>query len=198
MNKQRLTMMVAGTALAALSLACSDTGTTTNTNTTANANTTASNTAVVVNNNGNTNTAGVNSTNSNSRYNANITRAEYDKDKDRYAQEAKSSGSTIGQGAEDGWLWTKTRASLMTTDDLRESTINVDVNNSMVTLKGTVANAAQKAKAVSVAKAIDGVKGVKDELKVQPNDSMTNTNGNHNANTNANHNANTNNANRKS
>ncbi len=193
MNKKRLTMMVAGTALAALSLACSDTGTTT---TTTNANTTASNTAVVVNNNGNTNTAAIDTTNSNSRYNANITRAEYDKDKDRYAQEAKTAGGTIGQGAEDGWLWTKTRSSLMTTDDLRESTINVDVNNSVVTLKGTVANAAQKAKAESVTKALDGVKGVKNELKVQPNDSMMNTNGNHNANTNMNHNMNAN-ANRK-
>ncbi|MEJ7714078.1 MAG: BON domain-containing protein [Pyrinomonadaceae bacterium] len=80
----------------------------------------------------------------------------------------------------------------MTTDDLRESTINVDVNNSVVTLKGTVANAAQKAKAVQTAKAIDGVKSVKDELKISAGDSMLNTNAG-----NANRNAAMTNANRR-
>ncbi len=167
-------MMVAGTALAALSAACGDTA---NTNTATTANTAASNVAVVVNNNNNTNTSTISTINSNSRtYNANISRADYDRDKDRYSAEAKEAGSTIGQGAEDGWLWTKTRSALLTTDDLRESTINVDVNNNIVTLKGTVANAAQKTKAVQVAKAIDGVKSVKDELKVSAGDSMMNTN----------------------
>ena len=58
---------------------------------------------------------------------------------------------------------------------LRESTINVDVVNDVVTLKGTVENAAQKTKAEQVAKDIDGVKSVKNELKVAPEDSMTNT-----------------------
>ncbi|MEJ7616371.1 MAG: hypothetical protein WKF30_05235 [Pyrinomonadaceae bacterium] len=39
-----------------------------------------------------------------------------------------------------------------------------------------MANAAQKTKAVQVAKAIDGVKNVKDELKISAVGSMTNTN----------------------
>ena len=51
----------------------------------------------------------------------------------------------------------------------------------MVTLKGTVDDAAQKTKAEQVAKGIDGVKSVKNELKVAPNDSMTNTSSNSNA-----------------
>jgi len=84
------------------------------------------------------------------------------------------------------WLWVKTRAELLGTSDLRESTINVDVVNSVVTLKGTVADAAQKTKAEQVAKGIDGVKSVKNELKVQPNDSMTNQAVNGNTKTNAN------------
>lgn len=172
MNKNRIAMVVAGTTLAALSAACGDTAVTTT-----NGNMAASNVAVVVNNNANANTSTVSTINSNARtYNANISRADYDRDKDRYTAEAKEAGSTVGQGAEDGWLWTKTRSSLLTTDDLRESTINVDVNNSVVTLKGTVASAAQKAKAVQMAKAIDGVKGVKDELKISAGDSMMNTN----------------------
>jgi len=48
-------------------------------------------------------------------------------------------------------------------------------------LKGTVETAAQKTKAEQVAKDIDGVKSVKNELKVAPNDSMTNTSTNSNA-----------------
>ena len=49
---------------------------------------------------------------------------------------------------------------------LDDSDIDIDVTNNMVVLNGTVKSAAAKAKAVSVAKATDGVKGVKDNLKV--------------------------------
>jgi hypothetical protein len=197
---KKVATLAAGLALAALAAGCTET--TTNSN--ANGNTVATNTAVMTNNNGNANTAGVVTTNANANanaartYNANITRQEYERDKERYAREAKESGSTVGSGLEDGWLWTKTRAELMTTADLRDSTINVDVNNSVITLRGTVANAAQKAKAESVAKGISGQKGVHNELRIAPNDSITNTNSNaNNANThNANANANMRNGNR--
>ncbi|HEX2639821.1 MAG TPA: BON domain-containing protein [Pyrinomonadaceae bacterium] len=136
--------------------------------------------AVVVNANSNMNT------NSN-RWNSNITREEYEKNKGEYEKEKGS--STIGTGANDMWLWVKTRASLMGASDLRDSTINVDVVNDVVTLKGSVATAAQKTKAEQVAKEIDGVKSVKNELKVAPNDSMTNmssSNSNTHGNTNTN------------
>ena len=116
--------------------------------------------------------------------NSNVTREEYDKNRANYEKDKGS--STIGQGANDSWLWFKTRTALLTTADLRESTINVDAVNDVITLKGTVASAAQKTKAEQVAKDIDGVKSVKNELKVAPNDSMTNTSGNTN-NKNANH-----------
>jgi len=112
------------------------------------------------------------------RWHANVTREEYEKNKADYEKEKGS--STIGQGANDMWLWVKTRASLLSTNDLRDSTINVDVVNDVVTLQGTVASAAQKTKAEEVAKAIDGVKTVKNELKVAPNDSVTNMSSNTN------------------
>jgi len=126
--------------------------------------------AVVVNANANTNRWA----------NANITREEYDRSRAEYERDKGS--STIGQGANDSWLWFKTRASLLTTNDLRESTINVDVVNDVVTLRGTVETAAQKTKAEQVAKDIDGVKSVKNELKVAPGDSVTNMSGNSNTN----------------
>jgi hypothetical protein len=101
--------------------------------------------------------------------NANISREEYERDKETLLKDAKRLGRTIGSGANDGWLWTKTRAELAMADDLRESTINVDVENAVVTLSGTVATPAQKTKAAQVAKSIEGVKSVKNNLSVSAN-----------------------------
>lgn len=106
------------------------------------------------------------------RTNSNISRAEYDKNKGEYEKDRGS--STIGQGLNDSWIWFKTRAALATAEDLRDSTINVDVVNDVITLKGTVGTAAQKASADKVAKSIEGQKGVKNELQIKPKDSMAN------------------------
>jgi osmotically-inducible protein OsmY len=137
-----------------------------NANARANANTNANANTAVANANTNTRRA--------------LTREEYEKNKESYSQEAKNLGRKIGTGLDDGWLWVKTRFDLAAADDLRDSTINVDVDKAIVTLSGTVATAEQKAKAETIAKAVEGVKGVKNMLKVAPN---TNTN---RANTNAN------------
>src|SRR5687768_16972254 len=143
------------------------TNTVTNTNTNVrNANAVNSNTAVLVNNNSAL-------ANSNRWANTNVSRADYDKSRADY--ERDKGDSTIGSGANDSWIWFKTRAALMTTDDLRDSTINVDVENDKITLRGTVASAAEKAKAETVAKGIEGQKGVTNQLKVAADDSVTNT-----------------------
>ena len=169
MNK-KLTGLLVGTALSAIAFSGCETTSNANANKVVN----NSNVATVINSNSNAiaaNTYTVSTTNS---WNANLTRDEYEKDKANYANRAKEAGSTVGQGVNDGWLWTKTRTALMTTNDLRESTINVDVNNDVVTLKGTVASAAEKAKAEAVAKGIDGVKSVTNDLQIKANDSLTN------------------------
>ena len=150
---------LAGTiVLASLAMAFAGCGDTANYNANANANLVANaNTAVVTanaNTNANTNTRRV------------LTREEYERDKARYQKEAKDAGRTVGSGLNDGWLWVKTRFELAAADDLRDSTINVDLNDDVVTLTGTVATPAQKAKAEAVAKAVEGVKSVKNLLKV--------------------------------
>jgi hyperosmotically inducible protein len=182
---RRLTILTF-VAIAAMGLIGCPAATNTNTNTNVRTNSTNmnSNVAVVVNNN----SAMVNSNmgmNSN-RYSTNMTREEYDKNKTDYDKDR--AGSTIGTGANDSWLWFKTKSALATTNDLRDSTINVDVVNDVITLKGTVASKAESDKALSVARGIDGQKGVKNELKVQANDSMTNqmTSGNSNMTRNSN------------
>lgn len=155
--------------------------TATNTNVNVNRANLNSNTAIVVNANSNIgNTRSVD-------WNANVSREEYDRNRDDYERERGD--STIGDGANDSWLWFKTRAALMTTDDLRESTINVDVENDVITLRGTVGSAAQKAEAEKVAKGIEGQKGVRNQLTVRSGDSITNqmVNGNtSNSNSNSN------------
>src|SRR5260370_35068272 len=75
------------------------------------------------------------------------TREEYEKSKAKYESEAKGKGSKIGTGLEDGWLWTKIRYELAAADDLRDSTINVDVDHGVVTLRGTVERPGKQANA---------------------------------------------------
>lgn len=106
------------------------------------------------------------------------TREEYEKNKQSYTKEAGDAGRKIGTGINDGWLWVKTRFDLAAANDLRDSTINVDVENGVVTLSGTVANAQQKAKAETIAKAVEGVKSVKNLLKVSANTNTATTNTN--------------------
>ena len=134
----------------------------TNTNTNTNARNANANNAIVVN-------ASPANTN---RTNSNPTREEYDRNRAEYERDKGS--STIGQGVNDSWLWFKTKTALAAADDLRDSTINVDVENDVITLRGTVASAAQKSKAETVAKGIEGQKGVKNQLTVRASDSMTN------------------------
>jgi hyperosmotically inducible protein len=155
--------------IAAIGIFAVGCNTSTNTN---NVNTRNANTNTTVVTNTATNTSATYSSNTN-RWNANISREEYEKNRSEY-EKNKGTSETIGQSLEDSWLWFKTKSALMTTSDLRDSTINVDVDNGVITLKGTVASAAEKTKANQVANGIEGKKKVVDQLKIAPNDSMTN------------------------
>ena len=157
MNSKNIMVLIVVAAIG-LSVSC-DTATNTNTNTNVAVTNANLNANVSANVNANANT-------SRRTVNANISREEYEKDKDSFAEEARRLGSSIGTGANDGWLWTKARAVLATTDDLRDSTITVDVDNAVLLLSGTVATQAQKTKAGQVAKGIEGVKRVDNELVV--------------------------------
>ncbi|HVI72210.1 MAG TPA: BON domain-containing protein [Pyrinomonadaceae bacterium] len=131
-----------------------------------------------VNANGNANTVATSTPVVNTNTNRAPTREEYERNKERYNREARESGRTVGSGLNDGWLWVKTRFDLAAADDLRDSTINVDVDNAVVTLTGTVASAAQKTRAEAVAKTVEGVKSVKNQLKVGTGNANANANAN--------------------
>jgi len=163
--RRRIEGMILLAALALLVAGCDRTA---NNNANANAN-------AVVNANANATATPAAVANNNANRRA-PTREEYDRDKARYDREAKESGRKVGSGANDGWLWVKTRFDLATADDLRDSTIDVDVDNGVVTLSGTVASTAQKARAEQVVTVVEGVRSVRNQLRV--------TSGNANANAN--------------
>ena len=169
MTIKGLTIYASAVFASALAVGACDT--TANVNTNSNVRNANSNTAVVVNATATPRSA-----------NANISREEYDRNRAEYEKDKGS--STIGQGVNDSWIWFKTKTALAAADDLRDSTINVDVVNDKITLRGTVGTAAEKASAERVAKSIEGQTGVSNQLTVKPNDSVTNqvVNGNTNSN----------------
>jgi osmotically-inducible protein OsmY len=82
-----------------------------------------------------------------------------------------TSGSTtseIKQDSKDSWLTTKVKSALAADVGLKTLTgINVDTTGSVVTLKGSVDTAANKSRAEQVARGVEGVSSVKNELAVQ-------------------------------
>jgi osmotically-inducible protein OsmY len=87
---------------------------------------------------------------------------------EKAADKTASATRNAGRAVDDGWIKSKIYAQYLADWNtvLNDSDIDVDVNNNMVTLNGTVKTAEAKAKAVSIAKSTDGVKGVKDNLRV--------------------------------
>jgi hyperosmotically inducible protein len=68
----------------------------------------------------------------------------------------------------DAWITTKVKTNFVDEDLLKGSDINVDSNNHVVTLKGTVTSAAGRARAVALAKSTKGVTRVVDALTIAP------------------------------
>ncbi len=83
------------------------------------------------------------------------------------ASETKDAARGAGRAVTDGWLTSKIYADFIDEDALEGSDIDVDVNAGVVTLKGTVPTQAGSARAADVAKAIEGVKSVRNSLKVK-------------------------------
>jgi hyperosmotically inducible protein len=87
---------------------------------------------------------------------------------EKAADKTVSATKKTGRAIDDGWIKSKIYAQYMADWNtvLDDSDIDIDVNNNVVTLNGTVKSAQAKAKAVATAKATDGVKSVRDNLKV--------------------------------
>ena len=87
---------------------------------------------------------------------------------EKAADKTASATRKTGRAIDDGWIKSKIYALYMADciTVLDDSNIDVDVDHGTVTLNGTVKSMEAKTKAASIAKATDGVKSVRDNLKV--------------------------------
>jgi len=98
---------------------------------------------------------------------ADIPRSEYTETMARDARErAKSSGDKLGNSINDAWIHTKITSKLIGDKDTPARKINIDVVDGIVTLRGEVNSATAKDEADRVAKDTEGVKRVRNLLKV--------------------------------
>jgi hyperosmotically inducible periplasmic protein len=98
-----------------------------------------------------------------------LTRADYTEEHAREEKgRAERYGEKLGESLDDAWIHTKIVAKLIGNADTPERKINIDVVNNVVTLRGTVDTTEQRMEAERVAKETEGVKSVKNMLKVKP------------------------------
>jgi hyperosmotically inducible periplasmic protein len=81
-------------------------------------------------------------------------------------QEAREEARQTGNAVTDSWITMKVHSQFIPEDALEGSDIDVDTRSGVVTLNGTVASDAGRARAVAIAKATDGVKSVTDRLRI--------------------------------
>ena len=80
------------------------------------------------------------------------------------ADKAQERTDRVGNEISDAWITTKLQSKYYLDSDVRGLDIDVTTNGGVVTLTGKVSSAAERAKALSLAKSTDGVKQVIDKL----------------------------------
>jgi len=94
-------------------------------------------------------------------------RSDYTEDMARTTREkAKELGDKVGTSLEDAWLYTKIMAKLVSDSNTPARRISVDVENSVVTLRGDVDSPKVRQEAERIARETDGVKRVNNRLRV--------------------------------
>lgn len=83
--------------------------------------------------------------------------------------EAKQATNTAVAVVDNAALTTKVKAALLADDQVKGTQINVDSNGGVVKLTGTVDAPVQVARAVEVAKGVQGVQRVENNLTSSPN-----------------------------
>lgn len=93
------------------------------------------------------------------------------KDKvERKAEEVGDKTKSMAQdakaGINDSWLTSKAKIALFADDRVKGRQVNVETRSGVVTLRGKVDSGEAKAAAMEIAKGIEGVKSVRNELQV--------------------------------
>ena len=87
---------------------------------------------------------------------------------EKVVDKTKEGLSKTGEVITDAWITTRVKSKFIGEDLLKNSDINVDTTNHVVTLRGTVMSAAGRARAVAQAKEVEGVHTVVDQLTIGP------------------------------
>lgn len=77
-------------------------------------------------------------------------------------------GKTVGDTIDDATITTRVKTALLNDPDVGGLRIDVDTFKGVVTLSGAVKSAAERDKAIAIAKRIGGVTDVKSTLQIQP------------------------------
>jgi osmotically-inducible protein OsmY len=87
---------------------------------------------------------------------------------EKVVDKTKEGLSKTGEVITDAWIISRVKSKFVGEDLLKDSDINVDAKDHVVTLKGTVMSAAARSRAVSEAKEVEGVRRVVDQLTIGP------------------------------
>ena len=87
---------------------------------------------------------------------------------DKVERKAKSAAKDAKAGISDSWLTAKTKIALFADERVKGRQVSVETVNATVTLRGKVDSDEAKAAAASVAKAVEGVNSVRNDLQVVP------------------------------
>lgn len=79
----------------------------------------------------------------------------------------QSAGSAVGQAVDDASVTAMVKTQLARDPDISALAINVDTKDGAVTLNGTAPSSTAKARAEEIAKGVDGVKSVSNNLDVK-------------------------------
>lgn len=80
---------------------------------------------------------------------------------------AATDNQTVGEQVDDGVITTKVKSALLADDTVKGLDINVDTAQGMVSLNGVVDSQAQIDMATQIAKSVEGVKDVQNNLTVK-------------------------------
>jgi hyperosmotically inducible protein len=78
-----------------------------------------------------------------------------------------SKQESTGEYVDDSLITTKVKAAIFNEPDLKVSEINVETFKGVVQLSGFVSSKAAESKAVAVARAVAGVKSVKNDMRIK-------------------------------
>jgi len=79
----------------------------------------------------------------------------------------KETAEEVGEEVQDGSITAAIKMKFANDEVVSASNIDIDTNNGVVTLNGTVANQTEANRAVELAQAVDGVKNVRSNLIIE-------------------------------